>query len=762
MSLIPDTTTSGSKDGGPGAAGPADPPGRIARVVPDIRGDQIFDYAVPDRLAGRVEIGSRVRVPLGRRTVLGTVVGIAAESDVPRLREIDAVLQAESAILPEILALARWMAEYYVCSYERALSACLPAVIRRARRGARYLQIAYPKPGLGREIDLDALEQRAPKQAVLLRILLDDGPMTVPDLVRRAGASRGSLSALEKKGWVRLASEVVARNPFEREEVLRTGPLEATAAQAAAVEAVTEAIREGRRDVFLVHGVTGSGKTEVYLQAIAYALARGRGAIVLVPEIALTPQTTERFRSRFGDVVAVLHSHLSDGERHDEWFRIRKGAARIVVGARSAVFAPVCDLGLIVVDEEHETTYKQAETPRYHARDVAVVRARRAGIPVVLGSATPSLESYHNALTGKYRLLELPARIDGRSMPEVRAVDMRQEAVRAKAPRLLSQRLVDAVRARLERGEQVMLFLNRRGYATSFLCPSCGYVATCPDCSVPFTVHRAEGRLLCHLCGRDRPLPDRCPQCGDPSVRLAGVGTEKLVETAARLFPQARIERMDSDTTTRRGAHGRILSAFRAGRIDILVGTQMIAKGLDFPNVTLVGIVFADQSLHLPDFRAGERTFQLLTQVAGRSGRGEVGGEVIVQTYTPGHAAIIHALNQDFAGFYREEIEFRRELLYPPVARMVLLGIRDPNEQRAQLAAAELADRLEKLLPPGSRLSGPAPAPIARIQGMYRYQVIARSRNVRRMIAACARVIEETPLPPQTRSWIDVDPVFLM
>jgi primosomal protein N' (replication factor Y) len=361
-------------------------------------------------------------------------------------------------------------------------------------------------------------------------------------------------------------------------------------------------------------------------------------------------------------------------------------------------------------------------------------------------------------------LLQLPNRIDGRSMPEVRAVDMRAEAQRAKGPRILSQRLVDAIEQRLERGEQTILFLNRRGYATSFLCPKCGHVATCPDCSIPFTVHRREGRLLCHLCGMARELPEAClnPQCRDPAVRMAGVGTERLEATVGALFPKARVERMDSDTTTRRGSHRKILSAFRSGRIDILVGTQMIAKGLDFPNVTLVGIVFADQALHHPDFRSGERTFQLVTQVAGRAGRGEIGGEVIVQTYTPGHAAIRHALAQDFLGFYEEEIEFRQALEYPPVGHMILVGIRDPNEQRALLVGREIARRLEEKLPGGTRISGPAPAPIARVQKLYRFQVIARGRAVRPMIQSCTTVAEETPLPRESQVWVDIDPVFLM
>ena len=748
----------------PGPAGAAAERPRVARVVADVATEKILDYEIPETLHGDMPIGSRVRIPLGKRTVLGTVVGLAAASEFPRLRPVESVVRPGAYFDAHVLAIARWIADYYGATYEQSLAAALPAVVRRARRGERRLQTVYPKPGLDLRAELESIRARAPRQAAAVELLIERGPMLVTDLVRLAGTSRASLGALERRGLVRIVSEQVGRDPFDREEVLRTEPLTLNDDQAGALREIAAEIDRRGAGVFLLHGVTGSGKTEVYLQSIARTLEQGRGAIVLVPEIALTPQTTERFRSRFGETVAVLHSELSEGERHDEWFRLRDGAARIAIGARSAVFAPVQDLGLIVVDEEHETTYKQAEAPRYHARDVAVVRGRQCAVPVVLGSATPSLESFHNARSGKYRLLELPKRIDGRSMPELRAVDMRAEALRAKAPRILSQRLVDAIEKRLERGEQTILFLNRRGYATSFLCPKCGFVANCPDCSIPFTVHRRDARLLCHLCGISKELPAACPNpaCRDPSVKLAGVGTEKLEATVGMLFPKARVERMDSDTTTRRGSHRRILSAFRSGKIDILVGTQMIAKGLDFPNVTLVGIVFADQALHHPDFRSGERTFQLVTQVAGRAGRGEIGGEVIVQTYTPGHAAIRHALAQDFLGFYEEEIGFREALAYPPVGHMVLLGIRDANEQRAMLVGREIVRRIEGRLPGGTRISGPAPAPIARVQKMYRYQVVVRGPAARPLIRACGTVVQEIPLPRETQLWLDVDAVFLM
>jgi primosomal protein N' (replication factor Y) len=461
-----------------------------------------------------------------------------------------------------------------------------------------------------------------------------------------------------------------------------------------------------KTSTFLLHGVTGSGKTEVYLQAIAHALEKGQGAIVLVPEISLTPQTVERFKARFSSgplrtLVAVLHSHLSAGERHDEWHKIRQGRARIAIGARSAIFAPVDPLGLIIVDEEHEHSYKQEEAPRYHARDVAVVRGQMEGAVVVLGSATPSMESFYNAQRGKYQLLELTLRVDDQKMPVVRVVDMRAEGRKQKGIPIFSHQLKEAITQRLERHEQTILFLNRRGYSTSLLCPQCGYVASCPNCSVSLTFHRRAAKLLCHICGHSATAPTVCPEpkCRNPAIRYSGLGTEKVEDTLTKLFPHARITRMDSDTLKKKDDYRRILGDFRSGKIDVLVGTQMIAKGLHFPNVTLVGIIYADLSLHIPDFRAGERTFQLLTQVAGRAGRGDVEGEVFVQAFTPFHPAIQFARRHDFIGFYEQEIEFREQLKYPPLARIALLTLRGRNEDKVRLSAEHVRGELEKLLP---------------------------------------------------------------
>jgi primosomal protein N' (replication factor Y) len=530
------------------------------------------------------------------------------------------------------------------------------------------------------------------------------------------------------------------------------------------------ATRQSSR-TFLLHGVTGSGKTEVYLQAIAHALEQGKGAIVLVPEISLTPQTVERFKARFCSgklqtLVAVLHSHLSTGERHDEWHKIRQGRARIVVGARSAVFAPVDPLGLIVVDEEHEHSYKQEESPRYHARDLAVVRGQRENAVVVLGSATPSLETFHNCVRKKYSLLELPERADDKKMPLVRVVDMRQSARREKGIPIFSPQLKEAITQRIERQEQTILFLNRRGYSTSLQCPLCGFVAECPNCSVSLTYHRKASKLLCHICGCEQQVPARCPneKCRNPGIRYAGLGTERVEHTLHKLFPHARVVRMDSDTLKRKEDYRRILGDFRTGKIDILVGTQMIAKGLHFPNVTLVGIIYADMALHQADFRAGERTFQLLTQVAGRAGRGDVEGEVFVQAFTPFHPAIQHARRHDFLGFYEQEVEFRRQLMYPPFSRMALITLKGRNEDKVKFTADHLRRELERTTGelPGTIIKGPAPAPLLRAETFYRYQLTLHAIQMTELSRRLAALTEEFQLPDEVTLSVDIDPVDLM
>lgn len=757
----------------------------IARVTLDFAVGKEFDYVVPEAWAGQIEVGSRVKVPFGPRQVLGCVTALLEASPHPRLRPLTRVLGTRGLVTPKVLELARWIARYYCCPVEVALKSVLPEAVRRETAGWRErLVVRVVEGGVGApEAGARKLTRR---QREVWHVVEERRELPLQELVRLTGSTPDTVRRLEDKGLVHIRAQVAERDPYGAETILPTEPLalEAHQAQAlaeirAALEATAGGVGGGPSSesprasrTFLLHGVTGSGKTEVYLQAMAVALEQGRGAIVLVPEISLTPQTIERFKARFSDGprrtgVAVLHSHLSAGERHDEWHKIRQGRARVVIGARSAVFAPVEPLGLIVVDEEHEDSYKQEEAPRYQARDVAVLRGEREGAVVVLGSATPSLESYFNARRGKYRLLELPVRVDQQKLPVVRVVDLRQEVRGPKGVPMFSRWLRDAIQARLEKGEQTILFLNRRGYATSLQCPHCGYVAGCPHCSVSLTYHRTTARLCCHICGHTEAVPSACPNpaCAHPAIRYAGIGTQRVEETLARLFPRARVQRMDSDVLQRKDDYRRLLGEFRAGRIDILVGTQMIAKGLHFPNVTLVGIVYADLGLHLPDFRAAERTFQLLTQVSGRAGRGEVEGEVVVQAFTPFHSAIQYARRHDFVSFYEEEVEFRRPLGYPPWARIALLTLRGRNEEMVKYAAEHVRREVEAVIAPrlpSLRVAGPAAAPLLRAESYYRYQLMLRTGRMTQLSGLLAELEGRLRLPEKLTLTVDIDPARLL
>ena len=805
----------------------------IARVTLEIALSKDFDYLVPPELAKQVEVGTRVQVPFGARKVLGVVTALAEESARAALKPILKIVGATSLVTPKVLTLARWISDYYCCPLETSLKSVLPEAVRREEAGWRerlYVR-ALPFPG-----EFPKLPKR---QLEVWNIVEERREIPLQELLELAQTTATTVRRLEDRGLIAVSPEVSERDPYAHEHILPTQSLVLNAAQAKALEGIKAAM-DGSRDAgpvmgdnssasqgdshithhasrtFLLHGVTGSGKTEVYLQAIAHALANGQGAIVLVPEISLTPQTVERFKARFSSgplqtLVAVLHSHLSAGERHDEWHKIRQGRARIVIGARSAIFAPVDPLGLIIVDEEHEHTYKQEEAPRYHARDVAVVRGQREGATVVLGSATPSLESYYNCRRGKYTLLELPERADNARMPHVRVVDMRQSVRKGGGIPIFSPQLKEAIAQRLERGEQTILFLNRRGYSSALECPQCGFVAQCPHCSVSLTYHRREQKLACHICGHAAPVPPACPneQCRNPKIRYAGLGTEKVEDTLTRLFPRARIRRMDSDIMKRKEDYRRVLGDFRTGKIDVLVGTQMIAKGLHFPNVTLVGIIYADLALHQPDFRAGERTFQLLTQVSGRAGRGDLEGEVFVQAFTPFHPAIQYARRHDFAGFYEQEMEFRQQLKYPPLSRAALLTLKGRNEDKVRFSAEHLRKELDKLvaagIPPASEhgvsppepsetlfaddapaaprgeavltgrpetppprslfrdlvLAGPAPAPLLRAETFYRYQIMLRTQQMTILSRTLATLTAALALPEDVSLTVDIDPVDL-
>ena len=747
----------------------------IARVTLDLAVRREFDYLIPNEMESSVQDGTRVKVPFGSREVLGVVTAVLAESPHANLREIIKTVGVHALVTPPILKLVRWISEYYCCAPEVAMKAVLPDSVRKEEEGWRerlYVRALQPH---------DKLPKLTKRQEDLWSIVEEWKELPLQELVRLAGTTSATIRKLEDKGLVSIAPQISERDPYAKEHILPTNPLELNEEQSVALKNIVKTIDglanskdRGKgieeKGVFLLHGVTGSGKTEVYLQAIAHALEQGKGAIVLVPEISLTPQTVERFKARFSHgplqtLVAVLHSHLSAGERHDEWHKIRQGRARIVIGARSAVFAPVEPLGLVVVDEEHEHSYKQEEAPRYNARDLAVVRGQQEKAAVVLGSATPCMESYYNVQRKKYGLLSLTERADEKNMPIVRVVDMRNASRKDKGMSIFSPQLHEAILQRLEKKEQVMLFLNRRGWSSSLQCTECGYVAECPNCSVSLTYHRSAQQLMCHICGHVDSAPSKCPEehCGNSSIRFSGLGTEKVEAALDKSFPSARVKRMDSDALKRKEDYRRILGDFRSGKIDILVGTQMIAKGLHFPNVTLVGIIHADLSLHIPDFRAGERTFQLLTQVAGRAGRGDVEGEVYVQSFTPFHPAIQYARRHDYIGFYDQEIEFRQELHYPPVGRIALLTLRGRSEDRVRFFSDHLRKEMDIL---ASELgdvvvAGPAPAPLLRAENFYRYQIMIRTPRMPQLSRQLSAKIDLLQIPDDIRLIIDIDPMSL-
>ncbi len=731
-----------------------------------------LDYFVPERIAAGIAIGSSVSVPFRSGISDGYVVAINPSDAAENLLAVREAKTAAAGITGNLVNLAVWLAGYYRTPLPLALKAILPGAVRNAAVQHQLERVISLNP-CGSAFSLTA------KQEKIVALLEERGPLSLSEVMTAVPTTRPTIQRLIAQNVLIEERVRRERDPHSGEPVVGTRPLELNPEQRAVFVQVREALHgvvsgsdnaDNAAKPFLLHGITGSGKTEIYLQAMAEALALGGGAIVLVPEISLTPQTVERFRARFsavssGERVAVLHSNLSEGERHDEWHAIRDGRARIVIGARSAVFAPVRNLRLIVVDEEHEHSYKQEESPRYHARDVAVMRGKLEGCVVLLGSATPSLESYRNAQLGRYQLLELTRRATEFCLPVVRVVDMRMQAsAKRSGSGIISQPLREAILSRLEKREQTILFLNRRGYATSLVCERCGRVEECPNCSVALTFHRSADRLLCHICGHAAKAPAKCliPECGNPAIRFSGLGTERVEEVLGVCFPKATIRRMDSDTLRRKNEFREILAAFRVGKIDILLGTQMIAKGLDFPNVTLVGIINADLGLHLPDFRAGERTFQLLTQVAGRAGRGDVEGEVVVQSFTPFHPAIQFARRHDFQGFYEQEIEFRRQLDYPPFARIALVTVKGRNEEKVRFCADKVAQELIRRTPSLTvRFSGPAPAPLTRAETFYRFQIMLRTPHMTRLTAKLARFEEEFPLPEGVDFSLDVDPVNL-
>jgi primosomal protein N' (replication factor Y) len=814
---------------------------RLVGVAVPVPSLDVLTYSVPDAFADPTP-GTRVLVPLGARVVTGIVVpgdgrpgnqdeGTAADS---RTKSIIDVLDTEPFLPPDVVSLARWVAEYYACGLGVAMAAAMPP--RAWVESERYVQIterghvrlltergsrreALERLAGGTPMKIEAVARGGPGPVRALATLERDGLVSItrplkgkasayrtvrvaaltpqghdvaagtaspprplgprqvealevlakaPSGVQtttlaRRGIPGSALTRLVSMGFVTLMQERLERDPFTQGASLDIDErpvLVLTNEQADALETLRRAASGGAYSTVVLHGVTGSGKTEIYRRLAEQVRQLGRGVLLLVPEIALTPAVAGAFRRAFGEHVAIQHSGLSDGERHDQWQRIRRGAVDVVVGTRSAVFAPIRNLGLVIVDEEHDASYKQDESPRYHGRDVAVMRARQAGALAVLGSATPSMESYHNARLGRYGLVHLGRRVLDRSMAQVTVVDMREEYAAGGPEVILSRRLEAGLESCLSRGEQAIILLNRRGFASSVFCRECATTLECPNCSVSLTVHRAEHRARCHYCNHSVRVPKACPNCKGPFLEQLGFGTERVESEVAARLPGARVARIDRDTIRARGAITGLLTRFAEGAIDVIVGTQMIAKGHDFPRVTLVGVISADVGLGLADFRAAERTFQLLTQVAGRAGRGEVRGDAIIQTLYPRHYSIEHACRQDYRAFFADELTYRQSLRYPPTVAMVNAVVRAPTFERAMQDAGDLVRALRWGGEP-YRVLGPAPAPLRRLRGEYRAQFFLKGTHRSAMREALLKVLGERP-DIARRTAVDVDPLSVL
>jgi primosomal protein N' (replication factor Y) len=791
-----------------------------------------FHYRIPEKMIGALRIGMRVLVPFKGRKVTGFSIDLLDQPPKgveEKLREVEDLLDEAPLIDPQMLRFCRWISDYYLYPLGEVIKTGLPPGLQLkselilsltqdgieslARRDLEPIQekvfkeigrcgkislrkmlkpplgevsrsqlFSWKRKGLlnidpgieGKEVRPkfekvvhyqggDSTQPISRKQAEILNWIKEKGDLSYTELSKRFKSLSKNIQSLQAKGLLSLLRREVCRDLSVRSELKPYPKPEPTSDQRAVLVEILKGIRSKRFSPFLIYGVTGSGKTEIYLRAIEEVLSRGQEAIVLVPEISLTPQILSRFKDRFGENLALLHSGLGRGERYDQWRRIWKGEVKIAMGARSAIFAPFKNVGIIVVDEEHDPSYKQEEKLKYHARDVAVVRAKQAEATLLLGSATPSLESFYNVEKGKFRLLNLPERIEGKPLPRVEVVDVKKEGS------LLSEKLKSALQKNIEDRKQSLLFLNRRGFANFILCPDCGYTVKCPNCSVTLTHHLRDRSLRCHYCDYRIPAPGDCPKCQGHRLQGMGIGTERLEQEIKLLFPEAQVARMDRDTTSRRRSHLQILKRLESGSIDILVGTQMIVKGHDFPNVTFVGVVSADTSLHFPDFRSSERTFQLLTQVAGRAGRGEVLGEVVIQTFNPDHYSILRAKDQDYIGFYREEIEFRKALEYPPFSRFINFRLVGNSEKRTKGMAEEMGRIGQSLLKKAHgkdiEILGPSMAPFAKMRGKFRWQMLAKGKSPQLLHRFAKELSSSMDVLLKGKGVdldIDVDPVFIL
>ncbi|MGR3951359.1 MAG: primosomal protein N' [Chlamydia sp.] len=737
--------------------------GRIAEIILDISIKKRLDYYIPDHLQESIQIGSWVTVPLRNGFRSGCVINIKSESAFSKLSEIKNAIQDGPILTPDLFSLMVWMASYYACPIERVLKAMIPSGVRKGtERKMQYLVMR------GKTRDelirvYRAIAEKAPQQAKALAIMLKvKKSILLTQLLEEAGCQSSSVKALQEKGLLLLEPvRVGEKSILIGEEYFRTKPKILRTEQANALEKIIHSIEADSFQTHLLWGITGSGKTEVYMQAIDRALQLGKSALLLVPEISLTAQTIHRLKSRFSVPIAVLHHRLSDGERKETWSDILQERARIVIGARSAIFSPLPRLGLIIIDEEHESSYKQNDdSPSYHARDIAVMRGKYNNATVVLGSATPSFESFYNSEKGKYSLITLHERSGTHPLPKVHIIDMKLENDKIKGLALFSDLLLTKIDERTKKGEQSILFLNRRGYHTSCICKNCAAVIKCPHCDTALTFHRSSYILACHLCGMEEPPPKSCVICKtDDIIQYRGAGTERVEATLKAILPHTRVLRADLDTTRHKGSLDQILSSFRSGKADVLIGTQMIAKGLHFPEVTLVGIINCDAQLHIPDFRASENVFQLITQVSGRSGRGFEIGEVVLQTSLPDSSVIQKAARQDFLRFYQEEITVRELFGYPPYQHFVKFSFISDNRAEVEMASENFHREIQKILPPEYSVHPSIPAGHAKIKDLWRYQVLVRGAKASLITTLLETVDGNIKLPSSVKRYIDVDPL---
>jgi primosomal protein N' (replication factor Y) len=800
----------------------------VASVVVDVpakQTDKAFDYLIPDKWMDIIQPGIRVIVPFGPRKIQGFVIGLKAHSDFDKLKEIIEPIDLVPVLNKDLLELGHWLTEstlsFKIITYQAMLPAALKAkyekkvslapgvnreelpeelqplfqnnrelawdlvlnsslerklhkeaaagkleVIYEVKERLHKKKLKYVLPLLSAEeltMELEQIPARAGKQRELVSYFISHSAPIEYRKLHDLGLSASAVKPLAAKGLIAEKDMEVYRDPYENREFKRTSPLSLTAAQKEAIEPILDSIQNNLHKVFLLYGVTGSGKTEIYLQSIQDVINRGKEAIVLVPEISLTPQMVNRFKGRFGDLVAVMHSGLSAGEKYDEWRKIQRKEVKVVVGARSAIFAPFENLGIMIIDEEHETSYKQEEMPRYHARDVAIERAVRSNCPVVLGSATPALESFARAKKGVYELLTLPSRMNEHALPAVEIIDMREE-LRGGNRSMFSRTLLEKLRDRLEKKQQTVLFLNKRGFSSFVMCRDCGYVVNCPNCDISLTYHRVTEQMKCHYCGYEGRVPAACPECGSEHIRYFGTGTQKVEEELGKILPEARVIRMDVDTTSRKGSHERLLTDFQEGKADILLGTQMIAKGLDFPNITLVGVLSADTMLHLPDFRSSEKTFQLLTQVSGRAGRHELPGEVVIQTYTPEHYSIEFSGKQDYDLFYNQEMMVRKIHKYPPFYYLSMINISHEQLMKAVSVTEKIVQYVRTRLSNETVVLGPVASPIPRINNRYRYQCLIKYKREPNLTETLKNILNQYQKEAATGLQVSVDtnPYILM